>query len=262
MAGHHGVSSRGTAVGTPLVEARGLGVVLAGRRVLSDVTLAIHAGEIVTVIGLNGSGKTTLVRTLLGLQAPSSGTLSRKPGLRIGYTPQHLQRDPTLPLTVRRFLSLGAKASRRDMIETLEAVGAADRFEAQLATLSGGEMHRVALARALLRKPELLVLDEPVGAVDLAGRADLYGLIARLREERGFGVLLVSHDLHVVMARSDHVICLDTHICCEGDPGTVAASDAFKTLFGPMAGAELAVYRHSHDLPHEHPVHQDTEGSA
>ena len=175
----------------------------------------------------------------------------RAPGLRIGYTPQHIQRDPIMPMTVRRFLTLGAPAPRRKLEAMLEEVGAGGVIDDPLAELSGGEMQRVLLARALLRRPDLLVLDEPLAGVDLTSQSDLYRLIAAIRDRYGCGVLLVSHDLHLVMAATDTVVCLNRHVCCTGHPQAVLRDPAFISLYGPHLSDTLAVYRHMHDHRHD-----------
>ncbi len=219
----------------------------AGRLViLDDVSLAIHRGEIVTLIGPNGSGKTSLLKVLLGLLR-CRGTVTRQKGLKIGYVPQQFAPDLSLPITVNRFLDLFAgKAAGR---AALARVGIDDATgERQLSALSGGEMARVLLARAIAAKPDLLVLDEPLAGVDIAGEAQLYQLIAELRDELSCGILLVSHDLHVVMGQSDRIICLNHHICCEGDAKSVVRDPAFIALFGSRSA--LALYPHHHDHTH------------
>lgn len=236
--------------GERLLAARDIRLTAGGRTILDGVSLQIRAGEIVTLIGLNGAGKSSLVRVLLGLRKPDGGKVERRPGLRIGYTPQHHDRDPALPLTVERFLRLGASASRAELEDALDWTGAAHILHHPIAHVSGGELHRVMLARALLRKPHLLVLDEPIAGVDVASQAELYGRIRQMRDTMGVGILLVSHDLHMVMAASDHVVCLNTHVCCEGRPISVAQHPAFVDLFGPRLGQELALYPHHHDHHH------------
>lgn len=247
-------SSSGQAAADPpsgevLVAARGVSLRTAERTILDAVDLELSRGEIVTLLGLNGAGKTTLVRVLLGLVAPDAGTVTRAAGLRIGYSPQQIQRDRTLPISVRRFLMLGG--ARRERLEALLAeVGARDVIDSPLAEISGGELHRVVLARALLREPDLLVLDEPLAGVDVAGQSELYRLIADIRDRYRCGVLMVSHDLHVVMAATDRVVCLNHHVCCTGHPESVAKHPEFVTLFGPHVADVLAVYAHSHDHRH------------
>jgi zinc transport system ATP-binding protein len=235
----------------PLIEARGVSMRYGERVVLDAVDLALAAGEIVTLIGLNGAGKSTLVRVLLGLIKADAGVITRRSGLRIGYAPQHLTVDPTLPLTVERFLLLAGR-NGRDAIETgLEEVGAAHLRGSQMATLSGGETHRVLLARALMGKPDLLVLDEPMSGVDVSGQAELYEMLRGVRDRRGCGVLLVSHDLHLVMAATDTVICLNHHVCCTGHAEAVVKDPAFAELFGARYSESLAVYHHHHDHAHD-----------
>jgi len=236
---------------TALICARGIEIVRSGRTILSDVDLDIHPREILTLIGPNGAGKTTLVRTLLGLERPDKGVVVRRPDLRIGYVPQRFEIDRALPMTVERFLTLGDGNRKGRTKSVLEEVGAARVVNQQLGELSGGELQRVVLARALLNDPELLVLDEPVRGVDYVGEAELYGLIGRLRDTRGLGVLLISHDLHVVMAQSDRVICLNRHVCCSGVPETVAQHPEYMRLFGPEQARTFAVYQHHHDHRHD-----------
>jgi zinc transport system ATP-binding protein len=247
-----------------LISARGLGITRNGRDLLSDVDLDIHEREIVTLIGPNGAGKTTLVRVLLGLEKPDRGDVRRRKGLRIGYVPQRFDVDSVIPMTVARFLRIGGSETIERITAILSDVDASYTRDQQLIELSGGELQRVVLARALLRLPNLLVLDEPVQGVDYAGEAELYNLIGRLRDKHGFGVLLVSHDLHIVMAKSDRVVCLNRHVCCSGVPDTVAQHPAYVRLFGAEAARALAVYRHHHDHSHDiaghtHPAADDCE---
>ena len=242
-----------------LAQARAVSVAF-GRHVAVDrVDLAVAPGEIVTLIGPNGSGKTTLVKAILGLERQSAGEIWRRPGLQIGYMPQRLHIDPTLPLTVRRFLSLWGKTSPSTIAGALQDVGAAGLLASPMHGLSGGELQRVLLARALLRNPDLLVLDEPVQGVDVQGQGELYALIERIRDERGCGVLLVSHDLHLVMARTDTVVCMNRHVCCSGHPRAVSQHPAFRALFGPTAAA-FGIYQHAHN--HAHDAHGDVVPAA
>jgi zinc transport system ATP-binding protein len=234
-----------------LISARGILLSRGGRTLLQDVDIDVAPREIVTLIGPNGAGKTTLVRVLLGILLPNRGEVKRKAGLSVGYVPQRLEVDRSIPLTVARFVALGRRASAAEIERALAEVGAQALLERQLTELSGGELQRVVLARALVRSPELLVLDEPVRGVDYAGEAELYTLIGRLRSERGFGVLLVSHDLHIVMAQSDRVICLNHHVCCSGVPHSVAQHPEYARLFGPQASRAIGLYQHHHDHSHD-----------
>ncbi|MBL6933925.1 MAG: zinc ABC transporter ATP-binding protein ZnuC [Alphaproteobacteria bacterium] len=238
-----------------LVEVDGVTVDFAGNKVLGGVSLAVREGEIVTLIGPNGAGKTTLVQVILGLLRPSRGSVFRAPGLRLGYMPQRLELDRALPLPVSHFLALGGPASRDAMWRVLDEVGAPHLLDRPMAGLSGGELRRVLLARALLRNPDLLVLDEPVQGVDVVGQADLYRLISQVRNRHGCGVLMVSHDLHVVMSATDRVVCLNNHVCCSGHPEAVSRHPEYLALFGPQVAGDMAVYTHHHD--HSHDMHGD-----
>jgi zinc transport system ATP-binding protein len=221
------------------------------RLILADISLILHKEQIVSIVGPNGAGKTTLLKILLGLLKPTSGKITTSPNLRIGYMPQRLQVDPLFPLTVKRFLQLGQ--ADVSLEKTLVEVGVKHQIlDNPLYTLSGGELQRVLLARALLRQPELLVLDEPAQGVDLLGQGEFYDLIARIREQQGCAILLVSHDLNVVMAQTDIVVCLNQHVCCSGHPEKVSKDPAFTALFGHVA-QNLAFYTHKHD--HHHDVH-------
>ena len=234
-----------------LLAAEGIVVRHGDGTVLEAVDLQVGRGEIVTIIGPNGAGKTTLLRVLLGLFPPTVGTVDRAPGLRIGYMPQRLTIDPVLPLSVRRFLTLTGRYPEGQLRQVLAEVGAETLLDAEVQRLSGGETQRVLLARALLRDPDLLVLDEPVQGVDVHGQVELFALITRLRRERGCAVLMVSHDLHLVMAATDRVVCLNRHVCCTGTPEAVQGNPAYLELFGPQVIDSFAVYAHQHDHHHD-----------
>ena len=242
--------SRRTA-GARLISAHGVYLARGGRPILEGIDLDVAAGEIVTLIGPNGAGKTTLVRVMLGLEDPDRGLIERASAARVGYVPQRFEADRTIPMSVVRFLSLDRDVAMPDIAAALADVGAAHTASQQLYRLSGGELQRVLLARALLRQPNMLVLDEPASGVDYMGEAELYGLIGRLRDERGLAVLLVSHDLHVVMAASDRVVCLNRHVCCSGIPEAVARHPEVLRLFGEEAARAFAVYHHHHDHTHD-----------
>lgn len=230
-----------------------------GRTILQDIDMSVCAGEIVTLIGPNGAGKSALVEIALGLQQPDSGTVERRPRLSCGYVPQKIDIDPAMPLTVRRFLQLERSRPRAAPAHALAQAGAPHDalLNAPMQSISGGEMRRVLLARALLREPDLLILDEPSAGMDLGGQAELYRLIQTLRERRRCGVLLVSHDLHMVMASTDRVFCLNRHLCCSGRPESVRRHPQFLALFGAHAASGLAVYQHHHD--HAHTLHGGIE---
>ena len=236
----------------PLVALRAATIRLAGQTILQDVTLSIAAGEIVTIVGPNGSGKSTLLRTIIGALRPTTGQVKTQPGLRIGYVPQKLIIDPSLPLTVRRFLSLPNRVDDTRAHEALERAGVATLADRQMTTLSGGQFQRVLLARALLSRPQLLVLDEATQGLDQPGSAAFYRQIEAIRADLGCAVLMVSHELHVVMAASDRVICLNGHVCCEGRPEHVASAPEYRALFGTGTKGALALYRHEHSHSHDH----------
>jgi len=236
-------------VNQPLLAAQGVGVTLGGAVVLRDVRFTVARGEIVTVVGPNGSGKTTLLRVLIGALAPDRGTVTRVRGLRVGYVPQRLAMDRAMPMTVERFLRL-AGGDRAARAQALARVGIEALGGRQMAALSGGQFQRAMLAHALLRKPDLLALDEPTQGLDQPGVAAFYKLIEAVRREDGCAVVMVSHDLHVVMSASDRVVCLNGHVCCEGAPTVVSAAPAYRALFGLGAEGTLALYRHVHDHDH------------
>ena len=233
-----------------LIEVQGLSAGFAGGAVLTGVDFNIAAGEIVTVVGPNGSGKSTLLKSLVGALKPHAGRVRRAAGLRIGYMPQKLDIDATLPLTVRRFLDLPRRVGDAEALAALGAAGAPDLGARQLADLSGGQFQRALLARALLSAPNLLILDEPTQGLDQPGAAAFYRLIEQLRDDTGAAVLMVSHDLHVVMSASDRVICLNGHVCCEGAPAAVASAPEYRALFGAGTQGALALYRHQHSHSH------------
>jgi zinc transport system ATP-binding protein len=237
-------------ISEPLIEVRKGAVTRGRRRILDHVDIAVHRGEIVTLVGPNGAGKSTLVKVALGLEHLDSGEIRRAAKLKIGYQPQKLALDHALPLSVRRFLTLTEKHAAARLEHILTDVGVPHLTEASVHTLSGGEWQRVMLARAVLRQPDLLVLDEPTQNVDTAGAVEIYQIIARLRDSIGCGVLMVSHDLNVVMAATDQVYCLNGHICCSGHPAAVSRDAEFQRLFGPAAANTLAIYPHTHDHAH------------
>jgi len=234
----------------PLISLKDAGVNRAGRWIVRGVDLTVSPGEIVTLIGPNGSGKSTTAKLSIGLMGADEGSVHRTPELTIGYVPQQVAIDQTLPLTVRRLMTLAAARTVDEVMIAVDAVGIAHLASAQVQHLSGGEFQRALLARALIGKPKLLVLDEPVQGVDFAGEIALYELIGAIRDKTGCGILLISHDLHMVMAATDTVICLNGHVCCTGTPDSVAASQEYAELFGPRAAETLAVYRHHHDHVH------------
>ncbi|MGI9369035.1 MAG: metal ABC transporter ATP-binding protein [Ruegeria sp.] len=240
----------------PVVSVSDLSVRLDGRLILENVNVEISAGEIVTIVGPNGSGKSTFLRTLIGATPLSSGTVTRATKLRVGYVPQKLALDAALPMTVQRFLGLPRRISETDAINALELAGVPDLRHRQMTDLSGGQFQRVLLARALLERPQLLLLDEATQGLDQPGAAAFYQRIEQVRQELGCAIAMVSHDLHVVMAASDRVLCLNGHICCEGSPQMVADAPEYRALFGSGTKGTMALYQHRHSHSHDHHHHE------
>ncbi|WP_028024989.1 zinc ABC transporter ATP-binding protein ZnuC [Enterovibrio calviensis] len=234
-----------------LVTLNNVSVIFDGRSVLDRISFSLQRDKITTLIGPNGAGKSTLVKTVIGLNSPTEGTLVRQANLTIGYVPQKLQLNESLPLRVDRFLKLSPNATASSIQAALSLVGATKLLHANMHTLSGGETQRVLLASAVLKKPDLLVLDEPVQGVDVAGQLELYSLIAKLKETLHCGILMVSHDLHLVMAKTDEVICLQHHICCSGAPDAISSHPEYVALFGRKESEQLALYHHHHNHDHD-----------
>jgi len=233
-----------------LVRLNRAGIRKGGQWLVRGVDLTVRPGEIVTLIGPNGSGKSTTAKLALGILKPTEGSADRRHGLKIGYVPQKLAIDWTLPLTVARFLRLTNPLSDTECREALARTGGEQLIRAEMRSLSGGELQRVMLARAIARHPDLLVLDEPVQGVDYAGEIAIYDLIGDIRGSLGCGILMISHDLHVVMAQADQVVCLNGHVCCRGTPSDVSKDASYHALFGTRGSAALAVYEHRHDHVH------------
>ncbi len=253
---------RGRGMTAPLIRTRDLSIRLGGTTVLREVDLSIEPGEIVTIVGPNGSGKSTLLRALIGALPPAGGSVSRAPGLRIGYVPQKLAIDGSLPMTVRRFLSLPRRIADAQAARALDRAGVPDLGRRQMTGLSGGQFQRVLLARALLEQPQLLLLDEATQGLDQPGSAAFYRRLEEGRRDLGCAVGMVSHDLHVVMAASDRVLCVNGHICCQGTPDVVAGAPEYRALFGTGTGGALALYRHRHGHSHDHDQGHDHGDAA
>lgn len=234
-----------------LITVKNLRIDYGENTVLRNVSLHLDPGEIVTIVGPNGSGKTSLLRAIIGATKVTSGEVTLKPGLKIGYVPQRLHIDPTLPITVARFMRLTHKVSKAACAAALNTAGVPDLLNRQMSQLSGGQFQRVMLARALINQPDVLLLDEATQGLDQRGSAEFYQQIERVRRETGCAILMISHELHVVMSASDRVICLNGHICCEGTPAVVASAPEYRALFGTGTGGALALYRHDHDHDHD-----------
>lgn len=235
-----------------LLEIKDLSVRYGANTVLRHVSLGLDPGEIVTIVGPNGSGKTSLFRAIIGALQPAAGRISRRPGVKMGYVPQRLHIDPTLPITVERFLRLTDRVSLAACVQALEVAGVPDLLKRQMSQLSGGQSQRVLLARALINSPDILLLDEATQGLDQAGSAAFYRQIETVRNQTGCAILMISHELHVVMSASDRVICLNGHVCCQGTPALVASAPEYRALFGTGTGGALALYRHDHDHNHDH----------
>ncbi|OCG16443.1 zinc ABC transporter ATP-binding protein ZnuC [Gilliamella sp. WF3-4] len=236
---------------TPLISLDNVSVQIDHQKILYDVSLVIHLNQIITVLGPNGAGKSTLVKVILGLMPYASGTITCLPNLTIGYVPQSINLNPTLPITVRRFMCLNSQLNKKDIFNILSMVKAEYLINESMHQLSGGELQRVLLAQALAKRPQLLILDEPTQGVDVNGQVLLYDLIADAKKQFNCGVLMVSHDLHLVMAKTDEVICLNHHICCSGTPAIVSNDPEFISLFGQHETSQLAIYKHHHNHQHD-----------
>ena len=234
-----------------LIKISSLDVKYGYKTVLKNINLTLDTGEIVTIVGPNGSGKTTLFKAIIGAIPISKGKIYTKPNLRIGYVPQYLKIDQTLPITVERFLKLAHKNFNRTLDKIEALLGSNDLLNIQVNNLSGGQMQRVLLARALINNPDILLLDEATRGLDQPGVASFYRKIENIRNSTNCAILMISHDLHVVMSSSNRVICVNGHICCEGAPESVATSPEYKALFGSDVDGTFALYRHHHDHKHD-----------
>lgn len=242
-----------------LISANSIGISFADRVILKDISLTVSEGQVLSLIGPNGAGKTTLIRLLLGLLQADTGSIERSKNLKVGYMPQRMKLEHTLPVSVNRFLALSPRSTSQSIDELLKLLKIEHLSGQQLSSVSGGELQRVLLARALLGNPQLLILDEPAQGVDIAGQAELYQLIGDISTQRNCGVLMISHDLHLVMSATDEVVCLNHHVCCHGKPEQVSNDPAFLELFGASVSEGLAVYSHNHN--HEHELSGDIKPS-
>ena len=234
-----------------LVKLKNVGYHQNDKWLVKGVSLEVEKGKIVTLIGPNGSGKSTTAKIALGIYKKIDGEVEKYTN-KIGYVPQKVSIDWTLPLRVRDFMVLTESIKEEAIDEALSLTGVVHLKHKNLGNLSGGEFQRVLLARAISKKPDLLVLDEPVQGVDFTGEIALYELIKKISEELNCGILLISHDLHTVMSATDHVVCLNGHVCCSGSPSDVAKNNEYKALFGEQAAQTLSIYEHKHDHVHSH----------
>ncbi len=236
---------------TQLISLDGISVEIKNQKILHNVSLSIRTNQIMTLLGPNGAGKSTLVKVILGLMPYTSGTITRSANLTIGYVPQSIKLNPTLPITVKRFMCLNKRLNKKNVLNILSMVKAEYLIDKSMHQLSGGELQRVLLAQALAKRPQLLILDEPTQGVDVNGQVLLYDLISSAKTQFNCGVLMVSHDLHLVMAKTDEVICLNHHICCSGTPAIVSNDPEFISLFGQQGASQIAVYKHHHNHQHD-----------
>ena len=232
-----------------LVQLENVGVFQNNKWLVEDVSLNVEKGKIVTLIGPNGSGKTTTAKIALGIHKNIKGKVKKFTD-KIGYVPQKISIDWTLPIRVTDFMQLTHNLNENEIENALNLTGVKNLKNNDLRNLSGGEFQRVLIARAISKKPDLLVLDEPVQGVDFKGEIALYELIKTISDKINCGILLISHDLHVVMTATDYVVCLNGHVCCSGTPMDVAKNNEYKTLFGEQASQILSVYEHKHDHVH------------
>jgi len=229
-----------------LIEVSNLNVAYGRKKVLKDVNLTLSKNEIVTIVGPNGSGKTTLFKSIIGSVPITSGKVFIKPNLKIGYVPQVLNIDRSMPLTVERFLKLAKNRNDQGLLKARQVLGSDDLLSNQISNLSAGQLQRVLLGHALMNEPDILLLDEATRGLDQPGSADFYKKIEEIRDTTGCSILMISHDLHVVMSASNRVICLNGHICCQGEPKSVASSPEYKAMFGSKVEGTLALYQHNH----------------
>lgn len=235
-----------------LITAENITVTRQGKHILHDVSMTVGTRDFVTLIGPNGAGKSMLLKCLMGFYQPESGTVTQKPGLKIGYVPQRLMPDNTMPITVRYFLALRKKTDDVILESVSEETGIGHILDEPLYVLSGGELQRVLLARSLIDNPDLLVLDEPAQNLDISGQLSFYKLLERIYSDRNLSILMVSHDLHMVMASTKRVVCLYHHVCCSGEPHTITKDPEFISLFGDDMAKMMAIYHHNHNHRHDH----------
>ena len=232
-----------------LLQVEKAGLSVNSKILVEGVSFEVREGEIVTLIGPNGSGKSTTAKIALGIHKNITGEVKKFTN-KIGYVPQKISIDWTLPIRVIDFMFLTKDLNNEQISDALNLTGVEHLMQKSLSNLSGGEFQRVLIARAIAKKPELLVLDEPVQGVDFKGEVAIYELIKKISEDLSCGILLISHDLHMVMSATDHVICLNGHVCCSGKPHIVAQDEKYKELFGDRASKVLTLYEHKHDHTH------------
>ena len=237
---------------TDLITASNITVNRGGKKILDDVSLKVRTSDFITVLGPNGGGKSMLLKCLMGFYVPDQGQVTKANHLKVGYVPQQFSSENTMPISVLQFLNLRKTLSPNELDRISTETNITDLLHKPLNVLSGGELQRILLARSLIGKPSLLVLDEPAQNLDIAGQLAFYKLLTRIYEQRELTILMVSHDLHMVMATTRRVICLFRHVCCSGEPQVVTKDPEFKTLFGNDMAEMMAVYQHGHKHSHDH----------
>lgn len=255
------MSSAITSHSAPLIQAQHISLTFDGKNILDNVSLNIQPHDFITIVGPNGAGKSTLLKVLMGFTRPTAGTVQQRAGLRIGYVPQKLSIDKTIPITTQRFLTLRKKVQADTLARVVEQTGIAPHLDKALHKLSGGELQRVLLCRALLDEPDLLILDEPAQNLDISGQLAFYEQLNRIYEQQPLSILMVSHDLHLVMSCTRQVICLFHHICCSGEPQSVTQDPEFQKLFGEGMANMMALYHHQHNHTHVH-THTHTNSDS
>ena len=234
-----------------LVKLENAGVHRSSKWLVRGISFEINQGQIVTLIGPNGSGKTTTAKMILNILNADEGLVTGNAN-KMAYVPQKISIDWTMPLRVIDFMKLTSNLNNTQVNESLTMTGVDRLLYNQINSLSGGEFQRVLIARAIAKKPNLLVLDEPVQGVDFNGEIALYNLIKEISISLNCGILLISHDMHFVMSTTNHVICLNGHICCSGTPGSVVKNPEYIKLFGEHNSETLSYYQHNHDHSHNH----------
>ena len=233
-----------------LISAKNINVIKTGKNILKDVSININKNDFITIIGPNGAGKSMLLKCIMGFYQPNSGIIKRKPNLKLGYMPQNLDIIKTIPIKVQKFITLKKKFDKISLQKVILETQIENILDKQLTILSGGEMQRVLLARSLLNNPDVLILDEPAQNLDVSGQMHFYKLLQKIYSKRELSILMVSHDLHLVMISTKQVICLFHHICCSGEPQTVAKDPEFISLFVNDMAKMMSVYQHTHDHSH------------
>ena len=234
-----------------LIQAKDLCVTRHNKNILENVSVKVKTNDFITIVGPNGAGKSILLDCLMGSFSPDSGGIIKKDNLSLGYIPQNFNPESSMPISVKRFLTLRKKITPSELMNISKETNIFDILEKNISNLSGGELQKVLLARSLLNEPELLILDEPAQNLDIKNQSNFYNLLNKIYKNRELSILMVSHDLHMVMSSTKQVICLYHHICCSGEPQTVAKDPEFISLFGNDMAKMMSVYQHTHNHSHQ-----------